>query len=152
MLLKEIVERNRCAFFDRAVDWEEAIGLGCLPLVADGTVGENYAREIVECVKKHGPYIVVMPGFALPHLMENSPSAYGTAIGLMKLEHPVSFDDSDPDKSASVFFSLAATDSDLHLKNMRRLFTMLTNEDLCSDLLGARSVEDLLAIDAKYEK
>jgi PTS system ascorbate-specific IIA component len=91
-----------------------------------------------------------MPGIALPHSMENSPNAYNTAIAFTKINKPVSFDQNDPEKSASVFFTLAATDNELHLKNMRKLFKMLTDEALCADLLTAASKEDILALDKKY--
>ena len=150
MLLKEIVAQKLCYFAESAASWQESIKLSCKALEDAGIVGEQYADEIVKCVAENGPYIVLMPGIALPHSMENSPNAFGTAIAFTKLAAPVSFDDADPDKSASVFFTLAATNDELHLKNMRKLFKMLTNEELCADLQKAASEADLLALDAKY--
>lgn len=151
MLLREIVEKKHCNFIESAKDWEDSIRQCCKPLEADGTVEGGYAQEIIDCVKKHGPYIVITPGFALPHSMENSASAHGTAISFMKTETPVSFDDNDPDKSATVFFTLASVDSEQHLKNMRQLFSMLTNEELCADLQHVHSAKDLLELADKYE-
>jgi PTS system ascorbate-specific IIA component len=150
MLLKEIVEQKLCYFAGSAASWQESIKLSCKKLEDAGIVGEKYADEIVKCVAENGPYIVLMPGIALPHSMENSPNAFGTAIAFTKLAAPVSFDNADPDKSASVFFTLAATNDELHLKNMRKLFKMLTDEALCADLRQAASEADLLALDAKY--
>jgi PTS system ascorbate-specific IIA component len=150
MLLKEIVEQKLCCFAGGASSWQESIKLSCKALEAAGIVGEKYADEIVKCVAENGPYIVLMPGIALPHSMENSPNAFGTAIAFTKLAEPVSFDDADPDKTASVFFTLAAVNDELHLKNMRKLFKMLTNEELCADLQTVSSEADLLALDAKY--
>jgi len=150
MLLAEIVEKNLFAFFDEAESWQEAIRQSCKALETAGIVGEKYAEEIVKCVSENGPYIVRMPGIALPHSMENSPNAFGTAIAFMKLRKPVSFDETDPEKTASVFFTLAAIDDEKHLKNMRQLFRMLTDEDLCADLQTVRSSEDLLKLDKKY--
>jgi PTS system ascorbate-specific IIA component len=150
MLLAEIVEKNLFAFFDEAESWQEAIRQSCKALETAGIVGEKYAEEIIKCVSENGPYIVLMPGIALPHSMENSPNAYGTAIAFTKLKKPVSFDENDPEKTASVFFTLAAIDDEQHLKNMRKLFKMLTDEALCADLLTAASKEDILALDRKY--
>lgn len=150
MLLKEIVESKRFNFIGDASDWRDAIRQSCKPLEADGTVTEGYAAEIIACVEQYGPYIAIMPGFALPHAMENSACVNGTAISFMKVEKPVSFDDGDPEKSATVFFTLAASDSEQHLKNMKQLFKMLTNEDLCAALLQARSPEDLLELADRY--
>jgi PTS system ascorbate-specific IIA component len=150
MLLAEIVEKNLFYFVDEVDSWEEAIRQSCKPMEKAGIVGEKYAEEIIRCVSENGPYIVLMPGIALPHSMENSPNAYNTAIAFTKINKPVSFDSNDPEKTASVFFTLAATDNDLHLKNMRRLFKMLTNEALCRDILTVASKEDILAVDGKY--
>jgi len=151
MLLREIVENNHYNFIDSAENWEDSIRQSCKPLEADGTVSCGYALEIIECVKKHGPYIAIMPGFALPHAMENSACVSGTAISFMKVEKPVPFDDADPDKSATVFFTLASVDNEQHLKNMRQLFKMLTNEELCAELREARTAEDLLLLADKYK-
>jgi PTS system ascorbate-specific IIA component len=150
MLIAEIVEKKLFHFAGEAATWQESIKLSCKALEDAGIVGEKYADEIIKCVTENGPYIVLMPGIALPHSMENSPNAFGTAIGFTKLKKPVSFDDADPEKKASVFFTLAATDNELHLKNMRKLFKMLTNEELVAEIQTVESVEDLLALDKKY--
>ena len=150
MLLGEIINNNRVQFVDRAENWEEAIRQSCRLLINDGTINPEYAEEIIAAVSELGPYIVLMPGFALPHAMKNSENAHGTAIAFMKLSEPVSFNKEDHEKDASVFFTLAARDSEEHLKNMRKLWKMLTNEDLCADLLKVNSAEELMALDKKY--
>jgi len=152
VLLKEIVEKNLFHFAQEAASWQDSIKISCKALEDAGIVGEKYADEIIKCVTESGPYIVLMPGIALPHSIENSPNAHGTAISFTKLSQAVSFDHKDSEKSASVFFTLAATDNELHLKNMRKLFKMLTNEELCADLQKVSSREDLLALDEKYSK
>jgi PTS system ascorbate-specific IIA component len=150
MLLGEIVEKKLFHFADEAADWQDAIRLSCKALEGAGIVGEKYADEIIQCIAENGPYIVLLPGIALPHSMENSPNAHGTAISFTKIKKPVSFDDTDPEKQASVFYTLAATDDELHLKNMRKLFKMLTDETLCARLQDAASVSDLLVLDKEY--
>lgn len=150
MLLRELVEANHVLFLDSADSWEESIRLSCQPLVADGTVADDYAEEIIECVKKHGPYIVLIPGFAMPHSMQGSQRAARTGLSFMKLKTPVSFEPGDPEKNASVFFTLAAVDENAHLENMQKLFQTLSNEALCAELLTVSSPADLLRLDVKY--
>jgi PTS system ascorbate-specific IIA component len=150
VLLREIVESGRVQFAEKADGWEDAIKKSCKLLIDEGTVDPGYADEIIGAVREHGPYIVLMPGFALPHAMKNSANAHDTAIAFMKLAEPVSFDVNDPEKDASVFFTLAAVDNEEHLKNMRKLWKMLTNETLCGELRNVQSVEELLVLDAKY--
>ncbi|MDR1144360.1 MAG: PTS sugar transporter subunit IIA [Spirochaetaceae bacterium] len=150
MLFREIIEQNRAQFIDKADDWKDAIKKSCKLLIDEGIIDPGYADEIIGAVHEHGPYIVLMPGFALPHAMKNSANAHGTAIAFMKLAEPVSFDADNPEKDASVFFTLAAVDNEEHLKNMRKLWKMLTDETLCDELRNVQSAEELLELDAKY--
>lgn len=150
MLLREFAEKNRCNFIESAGSWEEAIRISCGPLVAEGILDDSYAEDIIETIRKTGPYIVIIPGVAIPHCMECARGAHGTAISFMKVENPVSFDDEDPEKSASIFFTLASVNTQEHLKNMKQLFKMLTNEDLLADLMQVKCPEDLIRLDNKY--
>ena len=150
MLLKEIVEKKHYIFVDKVENWEDSIRIACRPLEDTGAVTGAYADEIIECVHRHGPYIAIMPGFALPHSMENSAGALQTAIGFMKVEEGVVFDPEDDDKWAKVFFTLSSVDHDTHLKNMRKLFKMLTNQDFCAELLQVTKPDDLLTLAEKY--
>jgi PTS system ascorbate-specific IIA component len=150
LLLKTIVEQNHYLFAEKAADWRESVRMSCKALEADGTLDPSYADEVIACVEKHGAYIVIIPGIAIPHSMEGARGVNKTAIGFMKLEQPVSFDASDPDKSASVFFTLASENHDAHLANMSQLFTMLSDDDLIEELFKVKGPEDLLRLDGKF--
>ena len=113
-------------------------------------VNAQYAEEIIRCVEKYGPYIIIMPDVAMPHSQEGSANVNKTAIGFMKLEKPVSFDPGDPEKDATLFFTLAASDSDQHMANMVRLSEMLMMDGVADALKAARTPEDLLTIQEKY--
>lgn len=152
MLLREIIESSRVRFAEGAENWEEAVRMSCETIIKDGTIEAAYAEEIIAAVHEHGPYIVLLPGIALPHAMKDSVNAHGTAIAFMKLARPVSFDPDNPEKDASVFFTLAARDSEEHLKNMRKLWKMLTDETLCGELQKVASEADLLALDEKFSQ
>lgn len=149
-MLREFVEKKHFLFAEEAKDWEDAIRMSCQSLEADHTVDKGYAEQIVECVRKYGPYIVLMPGVAMPHSQEGAQGVHKTAIGFMKLEKPVSFQPGDPDKDAVLFFTLAACDSNQHMENMVKLSEMLMNEDLVRELKSAKSPEDLLVLQEKY--
>lgn len=149
-MLREFVESKHCKFAESAKDWKDAIRMSCESLEADGTVEANYKEDIIKCVEKYGPYIVIIPGVAMPHSQENAVGVHKTAIGFMKLEQPVSFDPEDPEKDASLFFTLASCNPEQHLNNMSRLAEMLANEDLIEDLKKAKGPEDLLKLQEKY--
>jgi len=150
LLLKTFVEQKHYLFAEKAADWRDSVRMSCKSLEADGTLDPSYADEIIACVEKHGPYIVIIPGIALPHSMEGAKGVNKTAIGFMKLEQPVSFDDSDPEKTATVLFTLASENHDAHLANMSQLFTMLSDDDLIEELFKVKGPEDLLRLDEKY--
>ena len=149
-MLREFVEMKHYLFAEEAPDWQEAIRMSCKSLEADGTVDPCDAQQIVDCVSKYGPYIVIMPHVAMPHSQEGATGVNKTAIGFMKLNKPVSFDPNDPEKDAQLFFTLASCNPDQHLNNMMRLSEMLMNEDLVAELLEAQGPEDLLKLQEKY--
>lgn len=145
-LLSEIIEKKHYAFAEKAADWKEALRMACAPLIADGTVTDQYAQDVIDCVEKYGPYIVLFPGVAMPHAQEGSAQVHGTAISFMKMRKPVVFDEKDPDSYADLFFTLAAADPNEHLENMKKLMELLTDEELVDRLHSITGVNDLKII------
>lgn len=150
-MLREFVEKKHYKFAESAPSWQEAIRMSCEPLVADGTVEKEYAEDIIECITKYGPYIVIMPNIAMPHSQEYAEGVHKTAISFMKLEKPVSFEEGNPELDAKLFFTLASCDSEQHLSNMQRLSNLMMNEEAFAALLEAKTEEDLLAIAEKMD-
>lgn len=144
------MEQKHYKFAEEAKDWEDAVRMSCEVLEADGTVEPNYKEDIIACIKKYGPYIIILPNVAMPHSQEGAQGVHKTAIAFMKLEKPVSFDPGDPEKDAQLFFTLASCDSEQHLANMGKLSAMLMDEDVVAALEKAKTPEDLLEIQKKY--
>lgn len=149
-MLKEFVEQNHYKFAEEAYDWQEAVRMSCEVLEADGTVEANYKEDIIECVKKYGPYIVIMPNVAMPHSQECARGVHKTAIGFMRLKKPVSFAKGDSEKDARLFFTLASCNPEQHLQNMTKLSELLMNEAAVEALMEAETAEDLLKIQENY--
>lgn len=149
-MLSEIIKKNHYIFIDEAKDWKDAIKLSCEPLIEDKTIDERYITQIIECVEEYGPYIVLIPGVAMPHSQKNAEGVFDTAVSFMKLKKPVSFDENDPDKDAILFFTIASVDSDKHLENLTKLSDMLVNEELLEELFKVEDVSQLEEIAKKY--
>lgn len=149
-MLREFVEKKHYKFAKSAPDWQEAIRMSCEPLIADGTVEKEYPEDIIACIKKYGPYIVIMPNVAMPHSQEYAQGVHKTAISFMKLDESVSFEEGNPELDAKLFFTLASCDSDQHLKNMQRLSELMMNGDAITALLDAQTPEDLIKIADEY--
>ncbi len=149
-MLKEFVEKNHCKFAESAKDWQDAIRMSCEVLEADGTIEANYKEDIIACVEKYGPYMVIAPNVAMPHSQENAVGVNKTTIAFMKLDKAVSFDPDDPEKDAQLFFTLASCNPDEHLENMSRLADILSNDELIAELATISSPEELIALEEKY--
>ncbi|MBO5527181.1 MAG: PTS sugar transporter subunit IIA [Erysipelotrichaceae bacterium] len=150
MLLKDIVEANHYSFVDSFDSWQDSIYGAAQPMVADGTLDNQYLDKIIENVNTYGPYFIIMPDVAMPHSSLGGTGVYKTAIGFCKVKEPVVFDPNDETKNARLFFTLAAVDNEQHLQNMVQLSEMLVKEGIVEDLLAAETKEDLLDIDKKY--
>ena len=149
MLLKQLYEQGHCNLVDGPLEWKEALLEGIKPLIADGSVDPEYGDCLIEYVEKHGPYIVLMPGVAMPHAMENARGTNRDAISFMRVKEPVHFEDpANEDTDATIFFTLSDTDPDEHLKSMQRLAQVLSNEEVVERLKKIESTDELLEIDA----
>ena len=149
-MLRDFVENKHTIFGTECATWQEAIKWCTQPLVADGTVTEQYPQDIIDNVEKYGPYFVLMPGLAMPHAQEGGGKVFKTTISFAKLEKPVSFDDSDPDMTADLFFTLASCNHDEHLEHMASLMEIFQNEDLMEEMHTVTCDEDILKLADKY--
>ena len=149
-MLKEFVENKHVKFAESAKDWKDAIRISCETLEADGTVEENYKEDIIRCVEKYGPYIVIAPNIAMPHSQEGATGVHNTAIAFTKFEKAVCFEEGNPECEAQLFFTLASCNSEQHLANMSKLSELLTNDELVEELAKVKSEEELLKLEEKY--
>ena len=61
------------------------------------------------------------------------------------------FEPGNPDKNAEVFFALASSDHDEHLKNMEQLALMLLKPGIVDELTAVENEEDLVRLDELLE-
>ncbi len=80
-----------------AKDWQDALQQAAGKLIEHQYILPGYVDEIIGNVEKNGPYIVIVPGVAMPHAMAESENVLGTAIGFAKFPAPVVFDPADPE-------------------------------------------------------
>ena len=63
----------------------------------------------------------------------------------MRTEEPVHFSD-DPEQDAKLFFVLASTNNEKHMKNLVDMVELIENQVVVEKLINSESVEDLKAI------
>ncbi len=120
-------------------DWEDAIYKSVALLRKNGLVTENYATEVVNNVKKYGPYIVLSPGIAIPHTRPEN-GALKVGMSLLTLKTPVYFKDiSAPVK---IMISFSATDNEKHLEIIKIIVRFVEN-GLIDKISSMTSLADL---------
>lgn len=150
-MLKYFFENDLINYSDKDItDWQEAISESCQVLLKKQIINQSYIDEIIDCVKEHGPYIVIVPEVAMPHSSEKSEGVFGTAISFTKMKSEIVFDDPTEEKKAVLFFTLAAKNSEEHMENIQNLSELLMTEGLIEDLVRTNSLEEYIEVMEKY--
>jgi len=131
----------------RAADWRAAVRLAGDALVAIGATEPAYTEAMIEGIEELGPYIVIAPGFALPHARP-SEAVHRAAITLMTLAEPVEFGSADNDPVRLVV-ALAAPNPTAHVTIMSELAGVLHDDDLLAALIAAETPEQVRAMLAR---
>lgn len=127
-------------FLKSVNSWEEAITESAAPLLDDGSITPKYVEDMIENVHKNGPYIVIVPGIAMPHA-KNEGGVVKTGISLLKLEEAVPFPEN---KKVNLLFTLAAEDTSGHLDLISDLSSLLIEDEVREKLEQANSEEEIL--------
>lgn len=130
-------------------DWEDAVRKSAEPLLKEGYLTQGYITQMVRNIKQMGPYIVLAPGFALPH---ESPDMGGKRLGmnLIRLKKPVNFHSEKFDPVRFVC-CLSTIDKESHLKAMFHLMNLLSKPDFCENIHKASRAQDIYQIIYEYE-
>lgn len=143
-MLSEMIQPTRIRLHVSAANWEEAVRAGGELLVADGAAEARFVDAMVEAVREFGPYIVLAPGFALPHARPES-GAVRTAMSLVTLKEPVPFGNPDNDP-VDLLICLAALDSTQHVEALAGLSKIMMAPGVPERIRQAATAEEVHAI------
>lgn len=143
MLRKELIKLNL-----EAENFEEALKSMAQAFVDAGVAKESYPEAIVEREKVY-PTALPATAFdiAVPHTFAehvNEP-----AMGIAVLKKPVEFRQmGSPDiiLHPQVLFMLAITDPEDQITLLRKIMSLIQNEESLNDIKNAQSVEELYSI------
>ncbi|WP_440894718.1 PTS sugar transporter subunit IIA [Amphibacillus sp. Q70] len=122
-MLKELLPYDRCQSIAQVDSWEEAIRVASEPLLRDESIELEYVEQMIESVNKHGPYIILMDYFALPHARAGV-EVNELSMSLLKLENPIDL----KGNQVKVFLVLAAIDNESHLKALAEVSEKLADQ------------------------
>ena len=129
--------------------WQEAVRQSAQYLLRNGCIEERYISSMIENVEKNGPYILVAPGFALPHEALNA-GAKKVGMSLIRLAEPVVFGKPEFDPVEWVC-CLSAINKETHLKAMFHLGNLFHNQKFRDEIRDAGSGEEVYNAVKRYE-
>ena len=125
---------------ESAENWEKAVETAAQPLIKNGKIKYGYVENIIKNIKELGPYIILLPGVAMPHarLDEN---VIESSLCLLKINKGVSF--SEDTEDVKLMFVLAAKDSNSHIDIIEQLTELLGDDEKIEKLMNAETVEEV---------
>lgn len=130
-------------------NWKEAIRQSAQYLLMNECIEERYVSCMIENVEQNGPYILVAPGFALPHEALNA-GAKKVGMSLIRLKEAVVFGKPEFDPVEWVC-CLSAINKETHLKAMFHLVNLFHNEKFRDEIRPAKSGEEIYNAIKRYE-
>lgn len=130
-------------------DWKGAIEASAKYLLKNGAINENYIKAMIKNVMENGPYIVVAPGFALPHEALNA-GASKVGMSLIRLKTPVPFGKKEMDPIEWVC-CLSAINKETHLKAMFQLVNLFYNQSFRKQIKECKTGEEIYEIIEQFE-
>ena len=138
-ILREILNKENVRFAEKVQDWKEAITKSGNILVENKVVKSGYVEEMIKLVKKHGAYIVIEEGIAIPHagISEN---VLKTGVSLLIVKEKVFFPSG---RGANIFLSFATINKNDHLNILNDLFELITKYNFIEEISKISKYEEL---------
>lgn len=139
-----LIEARHIQIQAEAADWRAAIRAAGALLVKSGCIAQGYIESMIRAVEELGPYMVILPGFALAHAAP-SPDVYQDAMSLVTLREPVCFGSAENDP-VRVVLCISCVDRESHIAALQRVATVLMEDGMVEQLAAAPSVEAAQAL------
>ena len=137
--LRKLLKKENMKFIEGVEDWKEAILQSGNLLISNRKVTSEYVKEMIELVEKHGPYIVIEEGIAMPHagISEN---VLETGISLLVVKEKVALPEG---RNANIFLSFAAKNKNDNIDIMNDLFELITKHKFIDEVSKMKSYGQL---------
>lgn len=130
-------------------DWRDAVRQSGQILLEQSYIEPRYIEAMIRNIEEHGPYVVLSPGFAVPHEGLEAGSIK-VGMSLIRLKTPVAFGSEEFDPVRFVC-CLSAVDHKTHLKAFFNLVNMLQAGELKEKLQMCGTPEEATRIIEAYE-
>lgn len=93
-MLHHLLTENRIELDVECSDWRQAVCASAGRLLQEGVIEERYIDAMIHNIEENGPYVVISPGFAMPHDAVDAGSLK-VGMNLIRLKEPVLFGDEE---------------------------------------------------------
>ena len=139
IILKKMLNKNNFQFINKVKDWREAITKAGNILEENEIIRHDYISEMIKMIEKHGAYIIIEEGIAIPHA-PISENVLKTGISLLIVKEKVLFPNG---KGANIFLSFATTNKTEHLGILNDLFELITKYNFIEKISKITKYEEL---------
>ena len=140
-MLKDMLPKEAIQIDLDAKNWQDAVRLTGRKLVECGMAKDSFIEAMVEAVHTLGPYIVLMPGVAMPHARPES-GALKTGFSLGVLRNPVEFGNEANDP-VDIVICLCAASNEHHVEALRSLSAFLDDDEKLEQVRKAKSPDEI---------
>lgn len=124
----------------RAGSWQDAIRRAAAPLVERGSIEGGYVERMISSVVELGPYIVLMPGFALAHAAPGD-DVHASDLSVALFDDEVFFGSAnDP---VRVVMCLACVDRESHIARLQAVAEKLLDDTFVARMVACASDQEL---------
>ena len=146
-ILAEFLNTGNVKIVNNVKDWKDGVQIAGEILEKNNIVDKKYIHEMIALIEKHGSYIVVEEGLALPHA-GISESVFMTGISLLIVKEGVLFPNN---KRVNIFLSFATINRNDHIKILNNLFELITKYNFIEELISIDSYDELEKYFKKYK-
>lgn len=140
--LTDVLQMDDIALNVEADTWEEAVRQGGKLLLQTGKIEPGYIDDTIRNVKKFGPYIVILPGIALPHV-NSFPLVHATGFSLITLKKAIPFGNGENDP-VHLVISFCSVDQFQHMKALSQLMKIIEKEDFLKFACSVKTRSELM--------
>lgn len=120
--------------------WQDAIRRAGTQLLHKGTIEPGYLDCIISQIERYGSYMAIAPGLLLAHAAPGD-GVKRLDVSMTVFGEPVLFPD---EREIRVIITLAAEDQEKHLKILRDIMNIFSEEKHVEKAAGLRKKEEIL--------
>lgn len=137
----KVIREENMRLHLHANDWKDSLHQAGKILVEDGSITQGYIDAMIQSIEAHGPYIVLMPGFALAHA-EPSEHVLKTEMALAVFDEEIDFHSMNG--PVRLIVVLASVDKTSHLERLAIMASkMMDDMTLIDRIIQSNSMDEI---------